>query len=36
VVYRARAMTTDPRYLPGLRVDEWWVVLPLIVVAAVT
>ncbi|MBP2649042.1 MAG: ATP-dependent helicase, RecQ family, partial [Gemmatimonadetes bacterium] len=33
VVYRARAMTTDPRYLPGLRVDEWWVVLPLIVVA---
>jgi hypothetical protein len=33
VVYRARAMTTDPRYLATLRVGDWWVVLPLIVVA---
>ena len=32
VVHRTRAMTRDPRYLPGLRVDQWWVVLPSIVV----
>jgi ATP-dependent DNA helicase RecQ len=33
VVYRTRTVTTDPRYLANLRVDDWWMVLPLIVVA---
>ena len=34
LVWRTRLQTTDPAYRDSIKVDGWWVVLPLIVLDA--